>query len=79
MRYWSVPELKKAFGKSIGNTTIFVDCYFGLGLQKSDIDYMPAKLKLLIGLSERLRKISDKVGILKYLTDSVYVKSIKTV
>lgn len=77
VRYWSLTELKEAFGGLIGDTKIHVDCYFGLGLQKADIDYMPPKLRLLIHLSEILRKISEKIRLLKYIADSVYVKSFK--
>lgn len=79
VRYWSLAELKEVFGGLIGDTTIQVDCYFGLGLQKADIDYMPPKLRLLINLSEILRKISEKLRLLTYIADSVYVKSVKTI
>jgi len=77
VRYWSVPELKRVFKKSIGNTSVSVDCYFGLGLQKNDIKYMPMKIKIIIGLSEILRKISTFITPMKYLADSVYVRSEK--
>ena len=75
VRYWSIPELKKVFRKSIGNTVISVDCYFGLGLQKSDLKYMSSKLKIIICVSEILRKISTFLPPMKYLADSVYVRS----
>lgn len=77
VRYWSVPELKETFRDKLGDTTISTDCYFGLGLQKNDLSLMPAKFKLLIALSEVIRKISDRIGALKYLADSVYVTSHK--
>jgi len=78
VRYWSLPELKKTFVDKIGETTISVDCYFGLGLQKADTDLMPPELKLIMNLSEVLRSISHKLSILKYVADSVYVKSIRS-
>ena len=77
VRYWSVPELKRVFRKSIGNTLVSVDCYFGLGLQKNDMKYMSLKMKIIIGASEILRKISTFLPPMKYLADSVYVRSRK--
>ena len=78
VRYWSIPELDKVFSDKIGNSKVFVDCYFGLGLQKSDIALMPLKFKLLIEFSELLKKISNTIGAFKYLADSVYIKSSKS-
>jgi len=77
VRYWSIPELKETFKETIGDTTIAVDCYFGLGLQKNDIALMPVTFKLLILISECLRNISDKLSVIKYVADSVYVTSNK--
>jgi len=76
VRYWSVPALRKLFSKTIGSTDISVDCYFGLGLQSSDLEFMPAQLKLVIKTSELLRKASSFIPFLTYASDSVYVKSI---
>lgn len=75
VRYWSLSELKKAFKQSIGDSDISVDCYFGLGLQKNDMQFMSSKMKLIITLSEMLRKISYFLPPMKYLADSVYVSS----
>lgn len=77
VRYWSIPELRETFNKLIGNSVIFVDCYFGLGLQKSDIKYMSWKMKLLIVTSEFLRNISMFIPFMKYVADSVYIRSQK--
>lgn len=76
VRYWSIGELKHEFSKSIGPTSTSVDCFFGLGLQKSDMKYMATPMKVLIYISEILRKLSKRLNILKYFADSVYVKSI---
>jgi SAM-dependent methyltransferase/uncharacterized protein YbaR (Trm112 family) len=78
VRYWSISELQKTFGDKIGRTEVSVDCYFGLGLQKKDEDLMPPKLKFIVGLSEFLRSLSHKIRIIKYIADSVYVKSIRS-
>lgn len=77
VRYWSIPELKKSFNKSIGSSEISVDCYFGLGLQKSDKKFMSAPMKIAISVSEVLRKISEIFPPIKYLADSVYVATKK--
>ena len=77
VRYWSISDLKNTFSDTIGKTTIDVDCFFGLGLQYSDIDIMPHNIKLIIKLSETLSKVSIKIGLLKYFADSLYVKSYK--
>ena len=78
VRYWSISELKNVFSKSIGDTDISVDCYFGLGLQKSDMKYMSPKIKIIIGASEVLRYVSTLLPFMKYVADSLYVKSQKT-
>jgi ubiquinone/menaquinone biosynthesis C-methylase UbiE/uncharacterized protein YbaR (Trm112 family) len=77
--YRDLLELKKIFDKTIGNTELEVDCFFGLGLQKSDIEYMTPQVRWIIRLSEMLRKMSKKIKPLVYLADSVYLKSMKTV
>ncbi len=77
VRYWSLPELRRTFEEIIGDSDISVDCFFGLGLQKADVAAMPLKFKLLINLSETLRKISTRLKPLRHFADSVFVKSTK--
>jgi SAM-dependent methyltransferase/uncharacterized protein YbaR (Trm112 family) len=77
VRYWSVSELEQTFEAEVGPSSTSVDCYFGLGLQKSDKRLMPGRLKLAIDVSEWLRSVSKHVEALKYLADSVYVRSMK--
>ena len=77
VRYWSIPELKEIFEKTIGKTEVSIDCFFGLGLQESDMRFMPYKLKALVMLSELLRNMGNVLGFLKYVSDSVYVISEK--
>ena len=33
VRYWTIPALRRLFTQRIGDTSIKVDCYFGIGLQ----------------------------------------------
>jgi 2-polyprenyl-3-methyl-5-hydroxy-6-metoxy-1,4-benzoquinol methylase/uncharacterized protein YbaR (Trm112 family) len=77
VRYWSIPELRNTFNQSIGNSDIFVDCYFGLGLQKSDMKYMSVTAKTIITASEILKKLATPLPFMKYFADSVYVQSQK--
>ncbi len=77
VRYWSVPELKRVFESRVGPSAVSVDCFFGLGLQKSDKHLMTARLQLAIEVSERLRSASMRAKALKYFADSVYIQSVK--
>jgi 2-polyprenyl-3-methyl-5-hydroxy-6-metoxy-1,4-benzoquinol methylase/uncharacterized protein YbaR (Trm112 family) len=76
VRFWTIPSLKRLFSQ-IGRTKITVDCYFGTGLQKSDAHLMPAKWKVVLAVSEMLRKASRIARPMLYVADSVYVHSTK--
>jgi len=77
VRYWTIPALRDLFGKCVGPTSFSVDCFFGIGLQASDLHMMPLPLKVIIGASEALRKTSRWLPQLRYVADSVYVESVK--
>jgi SAM-dependent methyltransferase len=77
VRYWSINELRRTFERRIGPSEISVHCYFGLGLEPSDMHLMPRGTQLAINLSERLRKLSAKASWMTNLADSVYVSSVK--
>jgi len=76
VRYWSLPSLKKTFSSFIGKTEITVDCFFGLGIQYSDLEYMLTGKKCVIIGSEVLRKVTRLIPFLVFFADSLYVKSI---
>lgn len=76
VRYWSIRELKRVFEREVGPSVISVDCYFGLGLQKSDEHLMSPLVRCAIALSERLRSLSEKFRAIRYFADSVYVASV---
>ena len=76
IRYWTPLELVETFEKKIGETVMTTDCYFGLGIQKSDVDLLPAKYKMVVHSSEILRKISGVFKPLMKVADSVYLESI---
>ena len=76
VRYWSLPELRRAFTSAIGPTRLSVDCFFGLGLQAADLHLMSRSNRLVIHVSELLRSLSKRLPVLSYLADSIYVESI---
>ncbi len=77
VRYWSLPELHRVFASTIGPTGFSVDCFFGIGLQETDMHLMSTSRRFLIHLSEFLRRLSTHLPGLTYLADSVYAESFK--
>jgi SAM-dependent methyltransferase/uncharacterized protein YbaR (Trm112 family) len=77
VRYWSIPTLRSIFDSNVGTTSFSVDCFFGIGLQRSDLDLMPPMLRAAIIASETLRALSRAFPPLVWLADSVYVSSVK--
>ena len=75
--YWSPGDLLKTFQDNIGKSNLFIDGFFGLGVQKSDIDLFPLKYKLVVHFSELLKKINKQTGILTKIADSLFVESFK--
>ena len=75
VRYWSLPELRRTFKSAIGETTVNVDCFGGLGIQRSDWSMVSARLKVVVAASEMLRAISKPLPILRYAADSLYLES----
>ena len=78
VRYWSLRELKHSFSERIGPTSLSIDGFFGLGIQKSDLDILPPKYKLIVAASELLRKMSRRARGMISFADSVYVKSTRS-
>ncbi len=76
VRYWKPSELKQTFEESFGATELTADCYFGLGLQASDVDLLPFHYKIVVTTSEVLRKISRVFKPLTKVADSIYLESI---
>lgn len=75
VRYWSLPELKRTFTGDIGDTTIQVDCFGGLGIQRSDWQLVGPGRKLVVAAAEILRAVSNSLPFLTYAADSVYLES----
>jgi hypothetical protein len=75
VRYWTVPELAQTFSEIVGPSRVFVDGYFTLNPQMSDIHLFPPRYRAIVRFSEVLRKISNSFTPLKYVADSLYVSS----
>lgn len=75
VRYWKPRQLMATFKSLIGNTTLSPDCYFGIGLQASDLDLMPFWKRNLIGASESFKALSRVFGVLTYCADSLWVRA----
>lgn len=75
VRYRSVSELKRIFkptGKRF-KVSIAADCFFGLGLQKSDTSFTYLPLRMVIYVSEALKAASRLFPPLRWFADSVYI------
>jgi len=77
VRYWKPYELVDKFNAFIGKTSVEVDGFLGLGIQKRDIALMPLRYKIVIKTSECLRAVSHFFPPLIKLADSLYLRSIK--
>jgi hypothetical protein len=65
------------FTDSIGPTSVSIDCFFGLGLQASDIAYMGPIAKAATIASEALKRAARLVP-LHLCADSVFMHSART-
>jgi SAM-dependent methyltransferase/uncharacterized protein YbaR (Trm112 family) len=77
VRYWSLRFLQTLFSTRIGTTAFSVDCFFGIGLQASDLRFMTPTMKRVVQVSEALRAASHRVTPLVWLADSVFVSSVR--
>jgi 2-polyprenyl-3-methyl-5-hydroxy-6-metoxy-1,4-benzoquinol methylase len=75
VRYWSPRELKETFGDIIGPTELSIDGFFGLGIQQSDINFLPRRYRAVVRASEMLRRSSRRCPGLMIAADSLYVRS----
>jgi ubiquinone/menaquinone biosynthesis C-methylase UbiE/uncharacterized protein YbaR (Trm112 family) len=75
-RYWAPNELMNTFEERIGPTKMTADCFFGLGIQASDVDLLPLRYRAIVYSSEILRRISTIFSPLTKVADSVYLESV---
>jgi SAM-dependent methyltransferase/uncharacterized protein YbaR (Trm112 family) len=79
VRYYTPTELLNTFQRAIGPSTLSVDGFFGLGIQRSGAGLMPLRYKIVIYASEILRRCSQAVPFLRRVADSLYIESKKVV
>jgi SAM-dependent methyltransferase/uncharacterized protein YbaR (Trm112 family) len=77
VRYWSLASMLNLFEKKIGPSKCTAEAFGGLGLLAEDIYLVSIKAKVLIAISELLKKLSIFVRPLVLLADSVYILSVK--
>ena len=77
VRYWTPRELLRTFTELVGETTLSVDGYFGLGIQVADVHMLPVHYKIVVYSSELLRRASQLLPGLRYVADSLYLTSKK--
>ena len=77
VRYWTPRELASTFRPTLGSARIFVDGFFSLNPQISDVRFLAWNYRTVVYASEALRRISGIVPPLTYLADSLYVEGTK--
>ncbi len=76
VRYWTPAELRRTFEHAFGETRLSSDGYFGLGIQASDVDLLPARYRAIVHGSEFLRRLSVSWPVLVGVADSVYLDAV---
>jgi len=80
VRYRSLPQMLTMCTEAIGPTTVSIDCFFGLGLQASDLAHMRPLGRAATRASERLKRCARTAPWLRRFADSLFFHSIaKTV
>jgi SAM-dependent methyltransferase len=77
VRYWSLAGLRNVFEQRIGPTEIKAEAFGGLGLLYEDRRYVSARARLLIYVSQALKRSSVLLKPLNWFADSVYVSAVK--
>lgn len=75
VRYWRLGELVEVFNSVIGPTSLRAEGYLSLGAQGRDLDILPRRFRLIVTMSEMLRRLSERLAGLEYFADSVYVRA----
>jgi 2-polyprenyl-3-methyl-5-hydroxy-6-metoxy-1,4-benzoquinol methylase/uncharacterized protein YbaR (Trm112 family) len=77
VRYWKWSELQRVFEYKIGPSSLSPEAFGGLGLIYSDRKSVPPAVRIMINISEVLKRLTTFIPPLKYLADSVFVESRK--
>jgi len=77
VRYYSPSELRSLIGGLFGTCDLRVDCFLGIGIQRSDLDILPWGGKAVILMSEALKTLARLIPPLARIADSLYVHAVR--
>ena len=77
VRYWSLCELEGCFEERVGETSIEVEGFFGLGVGAGTVETVDGLGRAVVIASQVLKRISGRMPVLLRVADSVYVHSRK--
>jgi SAM-dependent methyltransferase len=77
VRYWTVGELRRTFGRLIGPASVSIDGFFSLNPQPAEAHLLPLRFRAVVAISETLRGTARAFPVLKYLADSLYVEAVR--
>ena len=77
VRYWTPRELRRRFSALIGPSVLAIDGFFSLNPQLGERHLLPLRFRVVVSLSEALRRIGAYVPALLNLADSIMVLSRK--
>jgi SAM-dependent methyltransferase len=77
VRYWTPKELRGCFERLIGPSVLSVDGFLSLNAQHAEAHLLPKKYRMVVELSEKLRRCSEKMRWFNLLADSLYISSTK--
>jgi SAM-dependent methyltransferase/uncharacterized protein YbaR (Trm112 family) len=77
VRYRSLHRMCAMFAEAIGPTSVSIDCFFGLGLQASDVSHMRPIARLATVMSECMKSLAHIAPALRAVADSLYLRSIR--
>ena len=74
-RYWTPRELRRMFTEIIGPSNLEIEGFFSTSSGSQSIMALPIKYRLALTLSSQLRNLGLVLPALKYVADSLYVRS----
>ena len=75
VRYYSPRMLKRLFESNYGPCRLSIDGFLGLGIQPSDKKFLSRNKRLIVEVSEVLRRFAKLLPPLCMVADSIYVDS----
>ena len=77
VRYWSAARLREAVARRFADSGLRAHCYFGLGLEASDMRFMKPHMRALIRISDAVKEMSNRLPVLRRFADSLYLFGVK--